>query len=136
MRVVIVVFGVIGVVLLCIVYARDPSEGYGLPPCRFKEVTGYHCPGCGGTRSVHALLHGRVGMAFYYNPLFIAGLAFGGLALGWLKLRHSLGAAPLQMSTRQGVALAIVVIGAILGFGVIRNFSWYPWLKAPIHENR
>jgi hypothetical protein len=135
MRVVIVVFGVIGILLLCVVYSRDPGEGYGLPPCSLKEATGYHCPGCGGTRAVHALLYGRIGMAFYYNPLFVIGFASGGLAVAWLKIRRDLGAGPLQISTRQGIALAALIIGAILAFGIVRNFPWYPWLKAPIHDH-
>lgn len=47
-------------------------------PCFFSEILGIYCPGCGGTRAVEALLHGRLLQALWYHPLvpygaFIAG---------------------------------------------------------------
>lgn len=30
------------------------------PPCAFHMLTGLYCPGCGGTRAVRALMHGRL----------------------------------------------------------------------------
>ena len=60
-----------------ILYTVDPSTSHAYPRCLFKTATGYDCPGCGSTRAVHHLLHGRVGTAFRYNPmLFVAGVAF------------------------------------------------------------
>jgi hypothetical protein len=40
-----------------------------LPPCIFHALTGYYCPGCGGTRAVNALLRGQLLKAFAYHPL-------------------------------------------------------------------
>lgn len=60
-----------------ILYTVDPSTSGLYPRCLFKTATGYDCPGCGSTRAVHHLLHGRIGTAFRYNPmLFVAGVAF------------------------------------------------------------
>lgn len=39
-----------------------------LPPCLFHLITGYYCPGCGGTRAVRALLKGRLLLSAYYHP--------------------------------------------------------------------
>lgn len=44
------------------------SRNLRIPPCLFHLLTGYYCPGCGGTRAVKALLHGRILLAVYYHP--------------------------------------------------------------------
>ncbi|HBA46954.1 MAG TPA: DUF2752 domain-containing protein [Lachnospiraceae bacterium] len=51
-------------------------------PCFFSEVLGIYCPGCGGTRAVEALLHGRFLQALWYHPLVPYGaFLFGGFML-------------------------------------------------------
>ncbi|RDY32202.1 DUF2752 domain-containing protein [Lachnotalea glycerini] len=40
-------------------------------PCLFHKLTGLYCPGCGGTRSVHALLHGHPLVSLQYNPIVV-----------------------------------------------------------------
>lgn len=45
-----------------------------LPQCLFLKYTGMYCPGCGATRAVLSVLHGRFIMALRYN--------FGLCALG------------------------------------------------------
>lgn len=46
-------------------------------PCIFHAVTGYYCPGCGGTRAVLYFLHGHFIKSFIYHPL-IPYLGLGG----------------------------------------------------------
>ena len=41
----------------------------GRIPCLFHELTGFYCPGCGGTRAVLALLAGHPVLSFLYHPL-------------------------------------------------------------------
>lgn len=36
--------------------------------CVFYETTGWYCLGCGGTRSLMALLHGDIQRSFHNNP--------------------------------------------------------------------
>nr|WP_296458502.1 DUF2752 domain-containing protein [uncultured Acetatifactor sp.] len=38
-------------------------------PCFFDKVLGIYCPGCGGTRALTALVHGRLLKAVWYHPL-------------------------------------------------------------------
>jgi len=60
-----------------------------LPVCTFHLMTGHACPTCGGTRSVVALLHGRVMEALSWNPLVCAGMvamALLDLYAGWVLL--------------------------------------------------
>ena len=40
-----------------------------LPPCLFHLITGYYCPGCGGTRAVRALFKGQLLKSAYYHPI-------------------------------------------------------------------
>ena len=49
------------------------TTGFGFP-CPFRELTGWECPFCGGTRLGSALLHGDVAAAFAYNPLVFVSL--------------------------------------------------------------
>jgi Protein of unknown function (DUF2752) len=47
----------------------NPAETHFLPSCPFKNITGFYCPGCGGQRAFHALLHGDFIEAFHDNLL-------------------------------------------------------------------
>lgn len=38
-------------------------------PCLFHELTGFYCPGCGGTRALKALLTGHPLLSILYHPL-------------------------------------------------------------------
>lgn len=39
-----------------------------LRPCMLHAVTGLYCPGCGGTRAVHAFLEGDILRSIRYHP--------------------------------------------------------------------
>jgi hypothetical protein len=55
---------------LALLWSRDPSASSGLfPPCLWHELTGTACPGCGITRAIHHLLHGRFATAADYNAV-------------------------------------------------------------------
>lgn len=61
------------VVLLCIVFYHplltlEKFVADYIFFCPLYEMTGLYCPGCGGTRSVTALLHGHPLLAFHENP--------------------------------------------------------------------
>ncbi|MBQ1546863.1 MAG: DUF2752 domain-containing protein [Lachnospiraceae bacterium] len=59
-------------------------------PCIFHYLTGYYCPGCGGTRALIALLHGRILTSLRYNPLTIYFIfLFGYLIFNGIKKRKN-----------------------------------------------
>ena len=61
-----------GIVIGVVLY-KFPPEKYGFyPTCPFYRYAHIYCPGCGATRAVSALLHGRVVRAIRYNFLVIA----------------------------------------------------------------
>lgn len=51
--------------------AVDPNEPGHYPACPFLMLTGLYCPGCGGLRTVYALVHGDPVTALGLNP-FVA----------------------------------------------------------------
>jgi hypothetical protein len=56
-----------------ILYSYPPAENSYYPGCQFHSLTGLHCPGCGTTRALHAILHGQVAQALAYNAVaFVA----------------------------------------------------------------
>ena len=65
------------------------TTGIGLP-CPFRELTGWQCPFCGGTRLGSALLHGDVAAAFAYNPAVFMSLVLG-VVVGALWTVEALG---------------------------------------------
>jgi hypothetical protein len=51
---------------------RFPPEQYSFyPQCPVFRWTHWRCPGCGTTRALAALLHGRFAEALHYNSLFV-----------------------------------------------------------------
>lgn len=63
----------------------DPSRGGAYPACPSRLLLGIDCPGCGGLRGTHDLLHGHVGQALNHNlllPLYLAVIA--AMAGAWL----------------------------------------------------
>jgi hypothetical protein len=74
---------------VAVLYCFDPSGHTFYPRCAFKAWSGLDCPGCGGLRAAHALLHGDIATALARNPLVV--LLAGGAFL-WGAIRVARGA--------------------------------------------
>ncbi|CAG0939879.1 hypothetical protein BROC_00824 [Candidatus Brocadiaceae bacterium] len=57
-----------------ILFLFDPSSETVYLPCWFYEVTGWYCPGCGGLRGTHDILHGDFLQALKSNLLLVVSL--------------------------------------------------------------
>jgi hypothetical protein len=114
-----VVFGALSLApILAVLALFDPARDGIFPPCPLHALTGFQCPGCGGLRATHALLHGDVGAAFALNPLYVAVLPFVLAWLAWLSLAaFDIVRKPPVVSPR--VVWIFVVV--TLAFGVVRN---------------
>lgn len=55
-------------------------------PCAFYTLTGYYCPGCGGTRAVISLLHGRLLTAAVDFPMVI----YCAAVYAWFMISHTI----------------------------------------------
>ncbi len=87
--------------------------------CPFHEVTGLLCPGCGGTRSLTALLHGHPLLALHENPLTPGLLLF--LLLSYFEHVGLLFGKQLRLYPRSR-AFWITLICIHLTWSVLRNF--------------
>ena len=52
-------------------YRFSPERYPYYPQCPIFRYWHVYCPGCGATRALAALLHGRIAQALYYNPLAV-----------------------------------------------------------------
>src|SRR5688572_8390072 len=82
-----------------VMYAFDPAAAgpasgrLPFPPCPFHKLTGFYCAGCGVTRALHHLLHGRLWRAMEFNPLAV-------LVLPWLAWQYvKCGARTIRLRT-------------------------------------
>lgn len=55
-------------------------------PCGFRMLTGYYCPGCGGTRAVRYFLQGHLLKSFLYHPM----VPYIGIGGGIFMVRQTL----------------------------------------------
>lgn len=101
--------------------AFDPAAaGSVFPPCVFHLVTGLHCPGCGLTRALHALVHGDIARAWAMHPLLLVALPLLAAMLAqWATRRVWL---PMALHRRLHDGATWIVV--LLAFGVLRNLPW------------
>lgn len=62
----------------------DPLRLLG--PCLLHLLTGYYCPGCGGTRAVASLLRAKPLQSFAYHPFVLYAAVIG----GWFMLSQTI----------------------------------------------
>lgn len=108
----------------------DPNVPGHYPGCPTQEFLGVDCPGCGGLRATHALANGDVPSAADHNLLIVALIPGVVILLGlwiWRAWRGVIvdprGDSPRQARVRQ--YLPIILVGVVLVFGVVRNFTPY-----------
>lgn len=63
----------VGLVYIAAFYIAHVTGNDRLLQCKMKLYFGIPCPGCGGTRAIWSLLHGRVLQALYYNAFAVYG---------------------------------------------------------------
>ncbi len=71
-----------------VVFFFNPSTHGFYPICLFHTLTGWNCPGCGGTRAAYALLHGNIALALKDNALFVVVLTAAGARGSWFAIRQ------------------------------------------------
>lgn len=92
--------------------------------CPILTLFHIYCPGCGGTRMVHSLIHFDFYQAFRYNPLLFLGVMLGGCYLLYflfclLKKKEVM---------IPSIPLWILVILLLLLYMVLRNMDSFVYL--------
>ncbi len=114
---------------LVVLYRYEPG-GLLYPGCWFHALTGLHCPGCGATRALHALLHGEFAKAADLNALFVL-LAPAVLVWSLFVLYRALRYNRISPPAIPGRVLTSTVVAAVT-FAVLRNLPLVPFsLLAP-----
>ncbi len=117
----------------------DPAHAAILPRCLFYSTTGLHCPGCGVTRALHDLVHGRWLLALSNNVLLVlVGLPLVVYNLGSTIAQICRGPSAndrcaIQSRPKVSRALIITLYLMVVAFWILRNVPYEPlaWL-API----
>jgi hypothetical protein len=119
------------VILLCsvvLLYHIDPASGR-LPRCGFHALTALHCPGCGSTRALHALLHGDLAMAIRFNVFALPAVALLGVAYARWTWRTLTGPPPPpgdHFGATARPAWLFVLAAILFFFWIARNIPIYP----------
>ena len=96
-----------------------PETSTFYPLCPFHEATGLLCPGCGATRALAALLHGRLEDAIHWNALVVCLIPALAVYLFAAFFRSQ-----VRRSTVWPVlprVTIVLLVGVALGFAVVRN---------------
>jgi len=95
--------------------------------CTILYLTGLQCPGCGGQRALHYLLHGEILTAICYNILFVVGFPFL-LYLYYVLLQmYVLKNEKYLKRTIISTRFVIVFLVVLLLFFILRNIPVEPF---------
>jgi hypothetical protein len=109
-----------------VLFFFNPGTHGFYPVCLFHKLTGWNCPGCGGTRAVYQLLHGHLLNALRDNALFVltlAALAVRGLWFIARRIRQQ----PATLAVPPKVLWAFLMVTII--FSVLRNLPTFSFLS-------
>jgi len=102
-----------------LLYFFNPTQVGFYPKCMFHAWTGLDCPGCGGLRAAHQLLHGHFAAAFRFNPLLICLLPLALVYGSWYFLARLQSKPEPRILESPRVAWTLAI--AVIAFGVLRN---------------
>jgi Protein of unknown function (DUF2752) len=115
-----------------LLYTFSPTEYGFYPRCMFRLATGLHCPGCGATRCVSALLHGDLEQAFAYNPLFVVMLPY--IVFGGMRIAYATWTGNQMRSYRVPSWALRILVGLLIVYWIARNIDVYPLTLLAPHE--
>ena len=95
--------------------------------CRFHDLTGLYCPGCGSGRAVAVTLRGDFREAFHWNPMvYLLGVPSMTI-LGYEYVRVVFGVRRLKPVMLSEWLMSSVTVLVIV-FWVLRNIPFFSFL--------
>lgn len=117
-RVLYVALPLLAVAVLCAAHPLFIWLSHHMPPCFFRRITGFYCPGCGNSRSVRALLNGQLWFSLRYNITPVLAVVIG--TLGYAEWGFSLFSHPKKLLPRKPAVIIPLALLLLLYF-VLRN---------------
>ena len=117
-----ILLAVLTIVITAFYFFWNPSEITSLPLCPFKNLTGFYCPGCGGQRAYHQLLHGNFVEAFHNNFLIFLFLPFFLTKISDELFKTTISNKFLLRSSKIWIFLSFLIC-----FTFLRNLPFYPF---------
>jgi hypothetical protein len=108
-------------VAACVVLRFPPVSSRFYPRCPIFFWLHIYCPGCGGTRALAALLHGKLIEAMHWNAMLVLFLPFAAVFLAltyWRAMRATPFLWPTIPNSLLKLSLVLIAI-----FTVARNFA-------------
>lgn len=106
----------------------DPTRASATstPTCILRLLTGFDCPGCGGTRAAWYMMHGNLSAAArHHAPLLFATPFLAYMYVAWAaKTVFRRAIVPLFQPSNITV---FVFLGLWLAFSIARNLPWEPF---------
>lgn len=119
---------ILPIIIIGLYYFYDEANSGWSMQCTFYQITGLQCPGCGGQRALHYLLHGEFITALRYNALFVVCIPFFVylylILIRVYGLKHQIYIDNFLFSGRFGIIALIVTCS----FFILRNIPYVPFL--------
>jgi hypothetical protein len=122
----VIVLGVVAIGVGAVVFFFNPGTHGFYPVCLFHALTGWNCPGCGGTRSLYALLHGNFWLALKDNALFVVLLATAVARCIWFASKR-IRRQPAGKFLPANILWAVLATAVV--FTVMRNLPAFAFLS-------
>ncbi|WP_052720287.1 MULTISPECIES: DUF2752 domain-containing protein [Actinoplanes] len=107
--------------------ASDPASAQAgaAPTCLLKYLTGFVCPGCGGTRAAWFLMHGDLPDAARHHVMFVFAVPFlVYMYVAWAGQRVFRWRLP-QLTISPAVMITFMAVWGV--WSILRNLPWAPF---------
>jgi hypothetical protein len=107
----------------------DPHRSGHYPGCPILFLTGYWCPGCGGLRALHDLLHGELAAAVSANLVVVAMVPIVVMLwTRWVFIRSAAARAESRTVRRAPAWMLWSLLVIVMLFWGLRNLPATHWL--------